>query len=260
MILLKEFEEYLKQTDFSEKTVTSYVGGLKHYSTMYDEVNTPNVSEYKNRCIQIHKPRTINLRLCALAFYAKWQNIPLEVKAIQIQEPIFAESVLSQKEYNKILDYLLSKEQYDWYLLLRLLACTGLRISESYQVTFGDLKLTRKVIMGKGTKTRVIWFPLKFRKEIQLYTQGHKDKEQVVHYGDTYIRSKLKRLQKKLHIKCKLSPHEFRRFYARQIYKKTKDVYLVKDLLGHASIRTTMRYLRVSVSSVSLRMSRLVDW
>lgn len=260
MIQIKEFEVYLRHTTLSEKTISSYIGGLRHYATMYDEVSTALVDEYKKKCIPVHKPKTINLRLCSLMSYAKWRKIDLEVKPIQIQEPIFAEAILTQKEYNKTLQYLLSKGQNEWYLLLRLLACTGLRISESYQLTYGDLKLTRKVIMGKGTKTRVIWFPLKFRKEIQPFIQGHKDKEPVVHYGASYIRSKLQRLQKKLHIKCRLSPHEFRRFYARQIYKKTRDVYLVKDLLGHASTRTTMRYLRVSVSSVSLRMSRLVDW
>ena len=124
----------------------------------------------------------------------------------------------------------------------------------------GDLRHGRKVILGKGTKTRVIWFPQQFRKDLAPLLQGRKPEDKLIIHTEDYIRTKLRNLKTKLNIKCRLSPHELRRFYARQVYSKTKDIYLVKDLLGHASINTTMHYLKISVSSISRRMSRIVDW
>ena len=79
-------------------------------------------------------------------------------------------------------------------------------------------------------------------------------------HDDSYVRVKMKELKKKLNLKGKLTPHELRRFYAREVYNKTKDIYLVKDLLGHASIKTTMEYLKISVAGVSKRMGKIVDW
>ena len=43
-------------------------------------------------------------------------------------------------------------------------------------------------------------------------------------------------------------------------YSRTKDIYLVRDLLGHSSIKTTMHYLKISVSSISRRISQIVNW
>lgn len=38
-------------------------------------------------------------------------------------------------------------------------------------------------------------------------------------------------------------PHDFRRNLAADIYSKTKDIFLVKNILGHKSIETTSKYL-----------------
>lgn len=260
MIHLDEFKKHLQSTAMSDKTVEAYVCGLNHYAKFFDEVTTENIQEYKRIALQTHKPKTVNLRLHALASYAKWQHMDVAIKTIQIQEPLFADNLMTPSDYKRILSYFAKREQWDWYILFRTLACTGVRISESYQIAVGDLKLSRKVILGKGTKTRVIWFPQLYRQEILPLLHGHKDDEPLVIHSADYIRTKLRKVQKRLRIRCHLSPHEFRRFYARQVYAKTKDVYLVKDLLGHRNIETTMKYLRISVANVSRRMSRIVDW
>lgn len=260
MVDLDGFKKYLNSTSLSDKTKETYVSSLEHYSNYFKEISTENVQSYKKLCLQKYKPSTINLRLHALQKYSEFKKTPVDISYIKIQEPLFSENVMSRHDYEKILNYLLDKKQYDWYVIFRLLGTTGLRIEESKQVCVGDLKGCRKTILGKGTKTRVIWFPLSMRKEIMPLLKGKKDSDKIVCHDEGYIRKKLRDLQKQLKIKVKLSPHEFRRFYAREVYSKTKDVYLVKDLLGHSSVQTTMRYLRINISSISRRMSKLVDW
>jgi len=41
----------------------------------------------------------------------------------------------------------------------------------------------------------------------------------------------------------RVHPHMLRHAYASELYKKTKDVLLIKKLLGHSNIATTSRYL-----------------
>ena len=260
MIDLIGFQSYLDNTSLSDKTKSAYVSSLKHYGAYFISVDTESIQKYKKLCLEKYKPNTINLRLHALSKYSDFIKTPVDISYIKIQEPLFSENVMSRRDYEKILNYLLEKRQTDWYIIFRLLGTTGLRVEESKQVCVGDLKSCRKTILGKGTKTRVIWFPLGMRKEILPMLKGKADNEKLVKHDEGYIRSKLRRLRKKLKIKANLSPHEFRRFYAREVYNKTKDVYLVKDLLGHSSVQTTMRYLRINVSSISRRMSRLIDW
>lgn len=258
---MTDFPTYLQSKALSEATVAAYTSSMLHYFSMFPEVTTENVYLYRQRCLEIHKPMTVNLRLNAIRKYAKYKGIDVEIPLVRIQEPIFAENVLTDKEYEKILTFLANTGQTDWLVAIRLLSGTGLRISESYQVTVGDLRnCTRKEIVGKGTKSRTVWFPLKMRQDVLPLLKGRQNAEKIMLWPDNYIRVKLKTLQKKLRIKAKVSPHELRRYFARKVYAKTRDIYLVKDLLGHRNIQTTMRYLRVTVQSVSKRMSKLVDW
>ncbi len=260
MILTTEFESYLSNTMLSDRTVRAYSGGVRHFASLFDEVNTPNIRVYRNICLKTQKPKTVNLRLNALKKYAKWRSLKVDISLVEIQEPLFVENPLSTSDYNKILSYLKNTGQIQWYVLIRTLACTGVRIGESRQLTVGDLRQGRKTIIGKGTKSRVIWFPIKYRQEMLPMLQGKSKNDPLVSYSEDYIREKLRKLQKQLGIKCHLTPHEFRRFYARQVYSRTKDIYLVRDLLGHSSIKTTMHYLKISASNISKRMSHIVDW
>lgn len=257
---IPSFTTYLNSTTLSEKTKEAYLNSLKHYNKYFDEITTENVNRYKSICLQFHKPSTINLRLHALRFYANSQNIEVGIKYIKVQEPIFSENVLTRKDFDKLISYLLNKKEYDWYILFRVLASTGLRLHESKQVLLKDLKQGRKIILGKGTKTRVIWFPYQMREDISPLLKNANLEASVLSHDVSYVRVKLKKLKKKLKLRSNLTPHEFRRFYAREVYNKTKDLYLVKDLLGHASVKTTSRYLKTTVTSVSRKMSKIVDW
>ena len=46
----------------------------------------------------------------------------------------------------------------------------------------------------------------------------------------------------------KVSPHKMRSTCAVNLYDKTGDIYLVKEVLGHKNIANTQRYARVSAN------------
>lgn len=260
MVDLQKFESLLKNSSLSENTRKSYISSVTHFSTIYDDVNSENVNKYKLECLKNKSPGTVNLRLHALAKYAELLKLDVEIKFVKVQESLFADNIFTDREYERLLEYLKEREQYEWYILFRVMACTGVRINEAHQIRYKDLKKPNKVIIGKGVKTRVIWFPSQMRKDITPMLKNFKGDDSIIQHDDGYIRNKLRFLRTKLKIRCKLSPHEFRRYYARRTYKKIKDIQLIKDLLGHSSVKTTMRYLKVDVTNVSRRISKLIDW
>lgn len=59
-----------------------------------------------------------------------------------------------------------------------------------------------------------------------------------------HIKYAVSRLSKAGLIKTRYSVHDFRHYYAKQEYEKDRDIYRVKELLGHASIQVTEYYLK----------------
>ena len=40
----------------------------------------------------------------------------------------------------------------------------------------------------------------------------------------------------------KISPHKLRSTYGTQLYRETKDIYIVADVLGHKDVNTTKKH------------------
>ena len=56
----------------------------------------------------------------------------------------------------------------------------------------------------------------------------------------------LKGAFRKAGLNGRLATHSMRKSYAQRLYDQTSDLYLVKEMLGHQSIETTLKYLGVN--------------
>lgn len=138
------------------------------------------------------------------------------------------------------------------------MACTGVRISEALQIRREDLKVGYVDVCGKGSKYRRIWFPSSLRQSV---LSTFKEDGLLLPYSDGVIRKRLHVFAKRYGIPAgPMHPHEFRAFYARNVYERCKDLKFLQDLLGHADIKTTVRYLRKTSKGISRRVSRIVTW
>ena len=90
------------------------------------------------------------------------------------------------------------------------------------------LLILRDRIQGKG-------------EEMRVFTNSHHG---MIHYPDYY--QYLKKLAKRVGITKRVSPHIIRHSYAQNFYDATGDIYLLQNLLGHKSIKSTLRYIRNS--------------
>ena len=115
-------------------------------------------------------------------------------------------------------------------------------------------------VWGKGGKERTVFFSHTLRETLYLYTKDKPDEEKMIPYGPHYVREALRRIKKRYGLKCKINPHEYRHFFAREMYDQTKDEALIKGLLGHESIATTSHYIKKTSKQAMRMMARNQTW
>jgi integrase/recombinase XerD len=170
---------------------------------------------------------------------------------------------LTYEEVNKILSIIDMSNPSDSrnHLLFNTLFDTGLRISEALNLTINDINLNSMslIVMGKGSKSRVVLISEQLKKEISSYMAETRpillnDKRSNYLFlnlkGGRMSRTqaflKLKEYALKANINKPISPHTLRHSFATALLDNNADLRTIQTLLGHADINTTQIYTHVS--------------
>ena len=169
-------------------------------------------------------------------------------------------------EYDRLLNYLKTKTNLDYYFFIKVLGTTGARLSEFLQFTWEDIITGEVTLKGKGNKYRRFFFQKQLQKEVKAYVKenGKTGLFAVGRYGPMTQRG-LAQSMKVWGSHCgidskKMHPHAFRHFFAKMFLKKTKDVIQLADLLGHGSVDTTRIYLQKSYDEQQRDFNKNVTW
>ncbi|MBW1860256.1 MAG: tyrosine-type recombinase/integrase [Deltaproteobacteria bacterium] len=137
----------------------------------------------------------------------------------------------------------------------------GLRISEvcSLRKSDVDSQRMRILIHGKGKKERYCLLSPMILELLREYYRKVRPKGDWLfpgrnpqkHLSRGAIHKALKKAVKKVEIKKKVSMHALRHSFATHLLEHGTDIRFVQVLLGHASIRSTMRYTHVSNAALS---------
>jgi integrase/recombinase XerD len=132
----------------------------------------------------------------------------------------------------------------------------GLRISEAVALEVDDIDGARGVIRvrhGKGNKAR----EAKLSQSLYVWLRNYWDRQRpplphlfasprgTLPTSDT-VRKALARAGKDAHIKKPITPHMLRHSFATHLLEQGTDLRVIAALLGHASIKSTARYARVT--------------
>lgn len=133
-------------------------------------------------------------------------------------------------------------------LMLILGAYAGLRRAEIAAVHSDDITGMGLVVKGKGRKVRRIPIhPL--LAESLIGVRGWAFPSPVVrggHVQPDYVGDRLDRV-----LPEPWTPHSLRHRFATQTYRACKDIRIVQQLLGHATIQTTVRYVMVDEDALT---------
>jgi site-specific recombinase XerD len=133
----------------------------------------------------------------------------------------------------------------------------GLRISEAIALEVRDIDGSRGVLQvrhGKGNKAREAKLSPTLYEWLRQYWARERPplpylfaspKTGKLPHAVT-VRKALARAAKEAWIKKRVTPHVLRHSFATHLLDDGTDVHVVRELLGHASIKTTARYARVT--------------
>ncbi len=147
---------------------------------------------------------------------------------------------------------------------------TGLRVSAITQINIEDIDFDNNTIrvIEKGNKYRIINFGENLKEKIiawindkdEFYPNVDTDALFISRNKNRISVSAVENLLKKYtqNIDKNITPHKLRATCATNLYKKTKDIYLVSSQLGHANVATTKIYTEVDNES-TLRATKILD-
>ena len=267
---IDNFLNYLQNRyDYSPHSLRLYKSGISFFFCFSKVFSNESVREYiKYLEGQGYSPKTIHVRIVPLKIYAEYKNKKIAIKAPKIKRNLSCENVMSEKEYRKLLDYLIQKSDKKYYLWVRILATTGLRLSEFMQLNWSDVLAGEKLFRGKGNKYREIFFQKQLVEECKKYIPKEqysmpvaysKRTGQRVAYGT--VRLSMYEWSEPTGIShSKLHPHAFRHFFAKQYLKVKNDPIQLAELLGHSSLDTTRIYLQKSKEEQRRDFNKSVTW
>lgn len=257
----EEFKELLNAKPYSQCTRTLYVDGMRDYTRHgFTEINLSDERKYVEMLkTEGKKAATVNARIAALNVYNKKAGIA-SMEGVKVVKEPFAVDGMDIEDFHYMLDRLLKDGKYHWYMITKVLAGTGMRIGEAMSVTFGDIRRGACQVYGKGGKQRTVYFSHSLQENLHLYMKGKKDDEKLIPYSKHYVRTAYRNIKRRYDIKVKNNPHEYRHFFARQMYEVIQDLALIKGLLGHESINTTSCYIQKTQKRAMTMYAKAQGW
>jgi site-specific recombinase XerD len=265
--------EDMQVRNLSPNTQDSYVRQVaqfaRHFGMSPEKLNPEDIRSYQVYLTNVKKlaPGSILVAVAALRFLYRttlqkdWlfdDIIPAPKK------PQTLPVVLSPEEALRFLD---SIQQIKHRAILSTCYAGGLRVSEAVSLKPTDIDSQRMVIrveQGKGQKDRYVMLSTRLLEILRNWWQVEKPRQWMFPGGvlGTHItRSAVEEACKKTHRLCRIpkpiTPHSLRHAFAVHLLERGTDVRTIQLLLGHRSLATTSRYLRIATVKVCATTSPL---
>lgn len=144
--------------------------------------------------------------------------------------------------------------------IIDILSSTGMRVGELVKLNRMDVDFTNRecVVLGKGSKERIVYFDARTKLHLQNYLNSRTDDNEALFVSllephnrleIAGVEIMLRKLGRSLEIN-KVHPHKFRRTLATRAIDKGMPIEQVQKLLGHQKIDTTMEYAIVDQQNV----------
>ena len=195
--------------------------------------------------------RSINTYSATIISFVKYYQelglvIPFKPVLVQKQK----EKKTERKFYTaKEIGRVIKAADQETGLIIEIMFETGMRIAEITKLKVTDFQGQKIQFIGKGRKLREVYIKKGTFEKVQDFIKNYKNQNSL--WGKTLngepptpstIRKKLKRVFLKAGFKD-FYPHALRHSFATNLQSKGASVAEIKEMMGHASIATTERYL-----------------
>jgi integrase/recombinase XerD len=271
--LRQRMREDMQVRNLSPHTQRAYIENVarfaRHFGRSPVELGPEEIRSYQVYLTRERKlaPSSLGIAVCALRFLYKvtlkqpWSFddlIPAPKKPRRL--PV----VLSPNEVVRALECVTSPKHR---AVLTTCYAAGLRISEAVRLRPRDLDSQRMVIrieQGKGQRDRYVMLSPKLLEVLRAWWRlsrpttwlfpGDRPDHPL---GRAAVEQACHRARRRARLTKPLTPHVLRHCFAVHLLEAGTDVRTIQLLLGHRSLETTARYLRIATTKVCATTSPL---
>lgn len=258
--------------NFAENTQLSYLQQVSAYANHFHR-SPEQLGPQEVRAYQVYLTNTrklsassVGIATSALRFLYKvtlkqnWapDDIPMPKKPFKL--PV----VLSPEE---VMHFLNSVDSLKQRTILMTAYAAGLRVSEATHLMVRDVDSQRMVLrieQGKNRKDRYVMLSPRLLEALRVYWKLERPTtwlfpgdipEQPISKGA--VEKACQRAHRAAGIRKPITPHSLRHAFATHLLEAGTDVRRIQLLLGHRSLATTSRYLKIATSTVCATTSPL---
>ena len=260
--LLADFNLYLTDRGFSETTKATYIGTVKAFLKSDLTLNADGMMKYLR--ILNNSKNTIQTKFYILKSFLSVSglenNFPKPPKK-SINLPRY----LTESEAKKILRVASQLGDAKAFMILSFMLYTGVRVSELVGIEIKDISFENSTvrIRGKGDKERIVPLPQKYLKLLKKYTGKRTGYLFLTRRKNSYERfgifAMVKKYARLAGIKKNVSPHILRHTFATLALSNGTDPFTIKEVLGHSSLNTTLKYAHVLTKNMSKAVESVAD-
>jgi len=277
---LKSYRNYLRMRNYSPRTLDSYEQVIRHFGYYVWLRRNMDVTklvfhwkDFENArldtsvdvtpvmvndflafvsSMQTYKPKTFHRIISTLSSFYRFlstQGVVSINPLLGIDRPRIKQQEIKYLKHNQVLRLIDSIDDLRDKLIVRTIYATGVRVSELCNMNIEDIDFDEHTIRirGKGDKIRLVFVDEDTLAEILSFIGTRSSGPLFIGQQGKHISSRAIQHIFKHYAPSGITPHKIRHSYASELYKRSKNLRVVQENLGHTSIKTTEIYLHTDI-------------
>lgn len=253
-----EFGNWLREhTSLLESTIDSYTRVIRRFLEGYGEVTLDNINKFVSDSFRNKRSGYVKYAFREYLRAVGQYDLYGQVVKVRHKPRKKHGTFIPQEDLLRIVNKT-NPEAYRIVAMIQM--CTGARAHEVLAIKQADIKFNSKekelmiVLITKGMKKQQKYIPVRFQKEIMIFTEkvnrqfpflrgrysGSMKKSQYNNYR--YYYAAVKRAAISVGFP-EFTTHDFRRNFAEALGKIGFRIQDIQKALGHSRIETTMKYM-----------------
>ena len=295
---LRVFFDFLSKKVFREKDITQIkLSDLAQLDASDIEFFLSYLSNYsingkKERCTETGKARKLSTLRAFYKYFFNKNLLPANTPA-KVSMPKIHEKEIIRLDSNDKIDEIgdmiytvetgagLTKRQRAFHnstklrdtAIITLFLGTGIRISELVGLNVDDIDFNTNsfVVTRKGGNRAVLYFNEEVASALKIYidsARAYNDLDDEValflslqnrRISTRTVQELVKKYAKIVSPLKKITPHKLRSTFGTNLYKKTGDIYIVADCLGHKDVNTTKKHYAAITDDIRKRAAQAIS-
>lgn len=275
---LERFSSYLRMRNYSPRTIKKYEQTVQRFARYawvrqqagrdpFDEedldsapldadvnVSSALVTDFFSYITERreYKPKTLHRMISTLSSFYRYlytQGVVVANPLLGVERPRIKNQELKYLKHSQVIRLLRSIEDRRNRLIVRLIYATGVRVSELCAINVEDIDFEEQTIRvkGKGDKIRTVFVDEETLKDIDEFIGNKIEGPLFIGQQGNHISPRTVQHIFKENAPDGITPHKIRHSYASELYRRSKNLRVVQENLGHSSIKTTEIYLHTDL-------------